>query len=110
MGSAEGRDEHKLLALVWDPSSPVVLQLMQRLGATRERVLEELGVEVPMVPLPYRPLWGPTFRLSGEEFEGLAAELRHRGVLYRFDWKEGEAVVSIDEKGEGRDLRPPGVG
>jgi hypothetical protein len=37
-------------------------------------------------------------------------ELRHRGVLYRFNWKEGEAVVSIDEKGEGRDLRPPGVG
>jgi hypothetical protein len=113
LGSAEATDEHELLALVWDPSSPVALQLMERLGATRERVLEELGhlgVEVPMVPLPYRPLWGPTFRLSREEFERLAAELRHRGVLYRFNWKEGEAVVSIDEKGEGRDLRPPGVG
>jgi hypothetical protein len=113
MGSAEMRDEHELLALVWDPSSPVALHLMERLGATRERVLEELGqlgVEVPMVPLPYRPLWGPTFRLSREEFEQLAAELRHRGVLYRFNWEEGEAVVSIDEKGEGRDLRPPGVG
>jgi ATP-dependent Clp protease ATP-binding subunit ClpA len=113
MGSAVVRDEHELLALVWDPSSPVALQLMEKLGATRERVVEELervGVEVPKVPLPYRPSWGPTFRLSREEFEQLAAELRRRGVLYRFNWKEGGAVVSIDEKGEGRDLRPPGVG
>jgi ATP-dependent Clp protease ATP-binding subunit ClpA len=113
MGSAEVREEHELLALVWDPSFPVALQLMERLGATRERVLEELGqlgVEVPMVALPYRPSWGPTFRLSREEFEQLAAELRCRGVLYRFSWKEGEAVVSIDEKDEGRDLRPPGAG
>ncbi len=113
LGSAEVRDEHELLALLWDPSSPVALQLMEKLGATRERVLEELrrrGVEVPEVPLPYRPSWGPTFRLSREEFERLAAELRRRGVLYRFNWKEGGAVVSIDEKGEGRDLRPPGVG
>jgi Clp amino terminal domain, pathogenicity island component len=113
MGSPEATDEHELLALVWDPASTVALHLMERLGATRERVLQELGrlgVEVPMVPLPYRPLWGPTFRLSREEFEQLAAELRQRGILYRFNWKEGEAVVSIDEKGEGRDLRPPGVG
>jgi ATP-dependent Clp protease ATP-binding subunit ClpA len=113
MGSAVVRDEHALLALLWDPSSPVALHLMDKLGATRERVLEELrqlGVEVPKVPLPYRPSWGPTFRLSREEFERLAAELRRRGVLYRFNWKEGGVVVSIDEKGEGRGLRPPGVG
>ena len=111
-GSTEVQDEHELLALLWDPSSPVALQLMEKLGATRERVLEELrrrGVEVPEVSLPYRPSWGPTFRLSREEFERLAAELRRRGVLYRFNWKEGGAVVSIDEKGEGRGLRPPGV-
>jgi hypothetical protein len=113
IGSAEVRDEHALLALLWDPASPVALQLMEKLGATRERVLEEfrlVGVEVPKVPLPYRPSWGPTFRLSREEFERLAVELRRRGILYRFNWKEGGAVVSIDEKGEGRDLRPPGVG
>jgi ATP-dependent Clp protease ATP-binding subunit ClpC len=58
MGSAEVRDEHELLALLWDPSSPVALHLMERLGVTRERVLEELGrlgVEIPKVPLPYRP-------------------------------------------------------
>jgi histidinol-phosphate/aromatic aminotransferase/cobyric acid decarboxylase-like protein len=113
MGSAEVRDEHELLALLWEPSSPLALQLMEKLGATRERVLEELrrlGVEVPKVPLPYCPSWGPTFRLSREEFERLAAELRRRGVLYRFNWKEGGAVVCIDEKGEGRDPRLPGVG
>jgi len=107
MGSAEVRDEHELLAVVWDPT------LMERLGATRERVLEELGrlgLEVAKVPLPYRPSWGPTFRVSREEFERLAAELRRCGVLYRFNWKEGGAVVSIDENCEGRDLRPPGVG
>jgi ATP-dependent Clp protease ATP-binding subunit ClpA len=112
MGSTEVRDEHALLAQLWDPSSPVALHLMERLGATRERVLEELGrlgVEVPKVSLPYRPSWGPTFRLSREEFERLAAELRRRGILYRFNWKENGAVVSIDEKGEGRGLRPPGV-
>jgi hypothetical protein len=88
LGSAEVRDEHELLALLWDPSSPVGLQLMEKLGATRERVLEELrrvGVEVPKVPLPYRPSWGPTFRLSREEFERLAAELRRLGILYRFN-------------------------
>jgi hypothetical protein len=62
------------------------------------------------VPLPYCASWGPTFRLSREEFERLAAEVTRRGVLYRFNWKEGGTVVSIDEKGKGRDLRPPGVG
>jgi len=58
--------------------------LLLALGATPERVLEELGrlgVEVPKVPLPYRPSWGPTFHLSREEFERLDAELRRRGVL-----------------------------
>jgi ATP-dependent Clp protease ATP-binding subunit ClpA len=87
-GSTEVQDDHELLALLWDPSSPVALQLMEKLGTSRERVLEELrrlGVEVPKVPLPYRPSWGPTFRLSREEFERLAAELRRRGVLYRFN-------------------------
>ena len=89
MGDAAVRDEHVLLALLWDPSSPVALRLMERLGATREGVLKELGrrgVEVPEVPLPYLPSWGPTFRLSREEFERLAAELRRRGILYRFNW------------------------
>ena len=78
MGSAEVRDEHELLAVVGDPT------LMERLGATRERVLEELGrlgLEVAKVPLPYRPSWGPTFRVWREEFERLAAELRRCGVL-----------------------------
>jgi ATP-dependent Clp protease ATP-binding subunit ClpA len=113
MGDAEVRDEHELLALLWDPSFPIALRLMEKLGVTRERVLEELGrleIEAPKVPLPYRPSWGPTFRLSREEFERLAAELRRRGILYRFNWQEGGAVISIDQKGEGREFRPPGVG
>jgi ATP-dependent Clp protease ATP-binding subunit ClpA len=106
MGSAEVREEHQLLALVWDPGSPVALQLMEQLGATRERVLEELKrreVEVPEVPLPYRPKWGPPFYVSREEFERLAADLRRRGVLYKFNYKEGgRVIISVDERGEGQ--------
>jgi hypothetical protein len=106
MGSAVVREEHQLLALVWDPGSPVALHLMEKLGATRERVLEELKrreVEVPEVPLPYRPKWGPPFYVSREEFERLAADLRRRGVLYRFNYKEGgRVIISVDERGEGQ--------
>jgi ATP-dependent Clp protease ATP-binding subunit ClpA len=109
LGSTEVRDEHELLALVRDPASPVALQLMEKLGATRERVLEELrrrGVEVPDVPLPYRPSWGAPFYVSREEFERLAADLRRRGVLYRYNWKGERVIVSIDEKSNDRGRRP----
>jgi hypothetical protein len=56
-------------------------------------------VKVPEVPPPTRPKWGPPRYVSREEFERLTADLRRRGVLYRFNYKEGDQVIiSIDER------------
>lgn len=112
-GSAEVLDEHVLIAILWEPGPPLAVRLIEKLGVTREQILAELrrrGVEIPKFPLSYLPSWGEPFYVSREEFERLAPDLRRRGVLFKANSKGGRVIVSIDERGEGGDLRPPGVG
>jgi hypothetical protein len=109
MGSTRVLHEHVLLALLWEPGPPLAVRLIERLGATREQVVAELGrrgVETPGLPLPYLPSWGPPFYVSHDEFKRLAADLRRRGVLYRANSEGERMVVSVDEGGEERGPRP----
>jgi ATP-dependent Clp protease ATP-binding subunit ClpA len=104
LGSIEVRDEHRLLSLLYEPTSILATRIIEKQGVTGEQILEELqrrGVKVPEVPPPTRPKWGTPFYVSREEFERLTADLRRRGVLYKFNYKEGDQVIiSIDERGE----------
>jgi ATP-dependent Clp protease ATP-binding subunit ClpA len=102
LGSTEVRDEQRLLSLLYEPTSILATRIIEKRGVTGEQILEELnrrGVKVPEVPPPTRPKWGPPRYVSREEFERLTADLRRRGVLYRFNYKEGDQVIiSIDER------------
>jgi ATP-dependent Clp protease ATP-binding subunit ClpA len=104
LGSTEVRDEHRLLSLLYEPTSILATRIIEKRGVTGEQILEELnrrGVKVPEVPPPTRPKWGPPRYVSREEFEQIAADLRRRGILYRFNYKEGgRVIISIDERGE----------
>jgi ATP-dependent Clp protease ATP-binding subunit ClpA len=104
LGSTEVRDEHMLLSLSYEPTSILATRLIEKQGVTGEQILEELrrrGIKVPEVPPPTHPKWGTPFYVSREEFERLTADLRRRGVLYKFNYKEGDRVIiSIDERGE----------
>ena len=105
LGSTDIRLEHVLLSLLWERSSILATRLIEKQGVTGEQVVAELsrrGIDVPEVPPPTRPKWGAPFDVSREEFERLTADLRRRGVLYGFNYKEGgQVVISIDERGEG---------
>jgi hypothetical protein len=77
----------------------VALTPLERLGATRQRILDELerrGLSLA-VPLPGRPAWGEWLHISPSEFERLAARLRRDGVLYRYSEQESEVLISIAE-------------
>jgi ATP-dependent Clp protease ATP-binding subunit ClpA len=106
LGSIDVRDEHMLLSLLYEPTSILATRLIEKQGVTGEQILEELrrrGIKVPEVPPPTRPKWGTPFYVSREEFERLTTDLRRRGVLYKFNYKEGDQVIiSIDERGEGQ--------
>jgi ATP-dependent Clp protease ATP-binding subunit ClpA len=105
-GSTDVRYEHVLLSLLYERTSILATRLIEKQGVTGEQILEELrrrGIKVPEVPPPTRPKWGTPFYVSREEFERLTADLRRRGVLYKFNYKEGDRVIiSIDERGEGQ--------
>jgi ATP-dependent Clp protease ATP-binding subunit ClpA len=54
LGDGTITPEHVLMALVWDPMT-FSSQLVSRMGATRQRIidrLQEMGVPVPTAPLP----------------------------------------------------------
>jgi hypothetical protein len=98
-GSEVVAPQHVLLSLLWARSSLVALTLLERLGATRQRILDELerrGLSLA-VPLPGRPSWGEWLHISPSEFERLAARLRRDGVLYRYSEQESEVLISIAE-------------
>jgi ATP-dependent Clp protease ATP-binding subunit ClpA len=99
LGSTTVESEHILLSLLWARTSLVALALLERLGATRERILGELerrGVRLG-VPPPAWPSWGPFRRISKAEFERLAPELRRQGVLYRYSEQDGDVLISTAE-------------
>lgn len=109
LGSSGVHPEHVLLSLVWHPSSAVAVVLLDKHGATQScllKALRRLGVKIPDSPPPVRRQWGPSFSLSRDEFERLAAELRAAGVLYCFNYADDLFRVSIEDRGSGRPTIP----
>jgi ATP-dependent Clp protease ATP-binding subunit ClpA len=104
LGSAQLGPEHVLLALIWGRRSSAAIHLLEKHGATAQRVVDELSrleVEVPSVPPPQRPSWGPPFSVYQEDFERLTADLKRAGVLYRFNRKGDEVLMSIEQTNPG---------
>ena len=98
MGSPKIREAHLLLALLWERQTCLATKMLKRRGIGRERILEELrrrAIELPDVPLPTLPDWGPLFPVSEDEFVPLLKELRHAGKVYRTASKDGRHYVSI---------------
>jgi ATP-dependent Clp protease ATP-binding subunit ClpA len=92
------RLEHVLLAILWDSESWVT-QILERLGATPARLLEELGrlgVALPTARLPKRRTWEAPVRLSRDEFERRTAELRAAGILYGFNYQGDEMLLLVE--------------
>jgi ATP-dependent Clp protease ATP-binding subunit ClpA len=92
------RSEHVLLAILWDPESWAT-QILERLGGTPERVLEELGrlgVAIPKASPPKRRSWEAPVRLSRDEFERRTAELRAAGILYGFNYADEEMLLLVE--------------
>jgi ATP-dependent Clp protease ATP-binding subunit ClpA len=92
------RPEHVLLAILWDPESWPT-QILERLGGTPDRVLEELGrlgVALPTTPPPRRRSWEAPVRVSRDEFERRTADLRAAGILYGFNYQGDEMLLLVE--------------
>ena len=98
-GRSSVRPDDLVVALLWDPGTPLVLKLLAQLGATRERVVDALtreGIATPNVPLPDEPAWGAPRTVSTRDFQRIAADLRLRGIRFRCNVKGDRAVISIE--------------
>ncbi|MDX6554504.1 MAG: hypothetical protein QOD86_699 [Miltoncostaeaceae bacterium] len=92
------RLEHVLLAILWDSQSWPT-QILDRLGGTPARVLEELGrlgVALPKARPPKRRSWEAPVRVSRDEFERRTAELRAAGILYGFNYAGDEMLLLVE--------------
>ncbi len=100
LASPRVRTEHVLLAILWEEPPSMVNHLLDRLGATRERIRAELeALKVDMPSLPFRPhrQWEEWLEVSREELDRLGTELRSAGRLYRVAYKDDRALVSVEK-------------
>jgi len=98
MGTLAIQPEHVLMSLIWDPSDGVAITALERLGATRARLLEALvrqKVAVPSTPLRKRKEWSEFRPASEEEVQALASEYAETGVPYRVAYSGDHALVSV---------------
>jgi hypothetical protein len=94
--------EHVLLAILWDPESWPA-RILEQLGGTPDRVLEELGrlgVALPKTPPPKARSWEAPVRLSRDEFERRTAELRAAGIQYGFNYAGEEMLLLVERPGD----------
>ena len=103
LGDGRITPEHVLLALIWDPVSHAS-QLVWRLGASREQIvehLEHLGVRVPAAPLPPQREfeWGERvwFDRQPKVLDSIRREFSP-GVRWLFKY-EGERAFAVAEAG-----------
>lgn len=99
LGSSVVDSEHLLLAILWDAKS-LASTMVERHGAMRRSILEELGrlgVNVSAVRFPRRPRWSSWRPVSAEDFERLTSELRDAGTYYRFRSKKDSVFISVAE-------------
>jgi hypothetical protein len=99
-GNPRVRIEDVLLAIIWEEPPSMVTQLLDRLGATRERIREELeALKVDMPALPFRPRreWEEWREVSQDELERLSAKRRTEGTLYRIARKGDRTLVSVEK-------------
>jgi ATP-dependent Clp protease ATP-binding subunit ClpA len=100
LGSAHVRTEDVLVAIIWGHPGSMVTQILDRLGATRERIREELellDVDMPSVPFPRRREWEEWRPISREELDRLGAELRSADTLYRVAYGDDQPLVSVEK-------------
>ena len=100
LGSARVRIEDVLVALIWREPESMATTILDRLGATRERIREELealDVDMPSLPLPRRREWEEWRPISREELDRLGAELRSANVLYRVAYQDDQPLVSVEK-------------
>lgn len=100
LASPRARTEDLLLAIVWEEPPSMVNHILDRLGATRERIraeLEALKVDMPSLPLRPHRQWEEWREVSREELDRLGAELRDAGLLYRVAYKDDRALVSVEK-------------
>jgi ATP-dependent Clp protease ATP-binding subunit ClpA len=105
LGHPGATAEDVLLAVIWEWREPPATQILESLGATRDRIreqLEHLNVAMPNLPLPLLPDWGEWRSISRQELAELGRELRRKRTLYRVAYKGEEALVSIDRSGGSR--------
>ncbi|MEA2324275.1 MAG: Clp amino terminal domain, pathogenicity island component [Solirubrobacteraceae bacterium] len=103
LGDGRITPEHVLLALLWDPGNRSS-QLVWRLGAGRERIVErlrELGIPAPAAPLPpQRQIeWGPRVWFDRADVRRVTDHLRAHippGTRWGTNW-EGDRVWVIAE-------------
>lgn len=105
-GSRDVLPHHVLLSVLYErASSLIAIQVIERLGCSRQRLVDELGrlgVSIPSAPLPALRTWGTSRRITRPEFERLATELQSTGIPYCFARKGDEVVVSIATGVSGR--------
>lgn len=100
LGSPTTQPEHLLLALLWENIGFQIEDVLDRLGASRSRMLGELvrrGVSVPSVPLPPRLRWTEPTPVSPAEYEEAREALDRAGVLYRVGYKGDQILLSVPE-------------
>ena len=100
LASPRARSENLLLAIIWEEPPSMVNHILDRLGATRERIraeLEVLGVDTPNLPFRPQRQWEEWREVSREELDCLGAELRSAGLLYRVTYKDDGALVSVEK-------------
>lgn len=98
LGSPRVRTEDVLLAIIWGHREAMVTQTLDRLGATRERIREELealSVDMPSLAFPRRHEWEEWRPISTEELDRLGAKLRNAGILYRVAYQDHQPLVSV---------------
>jgi ATP-dependent Clp protease ATP-binding subunit ClpA len=100
LGNARVTSEHILLAIIWGHPGSMVTQILDRFGATRDRIREELealDVDMPSLPFPRRREWEEWWPISSEELDRLGADLRSANILYRVMYRDDGPLVSVEK-------------
>lgn len=100
LGSSRVLPEHLLLSVLWENVRSVTEELLEHLGASRDRIhnkLVEFGVRVPPVPLPRRLQWTEFRVVSQGEFERTRTDLDRAGTPYRVAHRGNELLLSVSK-------------
>jgi ATP-dependent Clp protease ATP-binding subunit ClpA len=104
-GDAQVESEHLVIALIWTDLGSRVQRVLQDIRGGRPQLATELrmaGIRVPDSEPPLWPKWGERTEFTPEEAEVRMQMLRDRGQHFKFNWKDGKAVIVVAEEFERR--------